>query len=269
MLKIGIVGCGTIGSELAKYCSAKLAGSCEITSLFDTDRKSAGSLKESLSLKANIAPSLDELAGACDIMIEAASVGAAPETLKKAIEFRKSILIISVGGMVGREALLKEAKANGCRVYFPSGAVAGIDGIKAAGISGIDRITLTTRKPAAGLKGAPYIEKSGIDLDDLKGEQLIFEGSAREAIEAFPKNVNVSATLSLAGVGADRTKVRIVSSPLYKKNTHEIELEGSFGSLFIRSENVPSPGNPKTSYMAVLSAIATLEGIINTVRVGT
>jgi len=147
--------------------------------------------------------------------------------------------------------------------------VLGLDGVKAARLGAITEVTLTTRKPPAGLKGAPYIEEKGIDLDAIKDEELIFEGAAGEAIKAFPKNVNVSATLSLAGIGAEKTKVRIICSPKYVRNSHEIELKGEAGTFFIRAENVPSPDNPKTSYLAVLSALATLKGIASAVRVGT
>ena len=268
-IQIGIIGCGAIGAAIAKYCSEKLANAIAIKSIFDIDEEKAKILRDRLSVKVDIKESLEDLVKSCDLIVEAASVEAARSALKEAARHKKDILIISAGGLIGCEDLLEVAKKSGCRVYVPSGAVIGLDGVKAACLGTITEVTLTTRKPPAGLKGAPYIIEKGIDLDAIKDEELIFEGTAREAIRAFPKNVNVSATLSLAGIGAEKTKVRIISSPKYKRNSHEIELKGEAGTFFIRAENVPSPDNPKTSYLAVLSALATLKDIASSVRVGT
>ena len=155
------------------------------------------------------------------------------------------------------------------RVYLPSGAVCGIDGLKSCRAGSIYSVTLTTRKPPRGLEGAPYLKEKNIRLSDIKGETVIFDGTAREAIKGFPQNVNVCAALSLAGIGADKTRVRIMTSPEYTKNIHEVRIEGDSGNISTRTENVPSKANPKTSQLAVFSAIATLEGIAKSVRVGT
>ena len=113
------------------------------------------------------------------------------------------------------------------------------------------------------------MKEKNIDLTGIKKETVIFEGTASEAIKGFPKNVNVCATLSLAGIGSQKTKVKIITSPDYKANIHEIELEGDFGKLVARTENVPTPENPKTSFLASLSAIATLKNILNVAKIGT
>ena len=167
------------------------------------------------------------------------------------------------------EKLLKKAGDNGVRVYIPSGALCGVDGLKSASVGRIDSVTLTTRKPPRGLEGAPYIKEKDIDLAGITGETVIFEGSVEDAIRGFPQNINVSAALSLAGLGAKKTRVKIVTSPSYTKNIHEVEIIGEAGRIFTRTENIPSKSNPKTSELAVFSAIATLSGITNTVRVGT
>ncbi|MEE8359951.1 MAG: aspartate dehydrogenase [Candidatus Omnitrophota bacterium] len=268
-IRVGIIGCGAIGSAITKYCSEKLADTILIKAIFDIDTEKARALKNKLSVKVDIERSLEGLAKSCDLIVEAASVEAVCPALKEATRHKKDILIMSAGGLIEAEDLLAAAEKKGCRVYVPSGAAIGLDGVKAACLGTITEVTLTTRKPPAGLKGAPYIKEKSIDLDAIKDEELIFEGTAREAIKAFPKNVNVSATLSLAGIGAEKTRVRIISSPKYKRNSHEIELKGEAGTFFIRAENVPSPDNPKTSYLAVLSALATLKGIANGVRIGT
>jgi len=179
-------------------------------------------------------------------------------------------MVMSAGGIAGDYLSISSlARKTGSKVYLPSGAVCGIDGVKAAMLGGIKTAELTTRKPPAALKGAPFIDKHGIDLDAINSETTIFEGSAREAIEGFPANINVSCTLSMAGIGIDKTKIKIITSPDYKSNSHEIVVEGEFGKLTARTENVPSPANPKTSYLAALSAIATLRQIVEPLKIGT
>jgi aspartate dehydrogenase len=120
---------------------------------------------------------------------------------------------------------------------------------------------LTTTKSPKALAGAPFFETSKIKLDDITKSTVIYEGTAAEAVRAFPANVNVAAVLSLAGIGVDKTKVRIVADPQATTNQHEIAASGSFGEIIITVNNVPSPGNPKTSFLAVLSAIECLRAI--------
>jgi aspartate dehydrogenase len=164
---------------------------------------------------------------------------------------------------------LEKALERGVTVILPSGAIAGIDAVKAAKIAGIDSVTLTTSKPPYSLKGAPYLEEKGIDLDSIEKETVIFEGSALQAVKAFPKNINVSALLSIAGSGFGDTKVRIITSPEYNRNIHEIRLESKAGTFTFRAENVPFPSNPKTSYLAALSAMAALGEYLSGIRIGT
>ena len=120
-----------------------------------------------------------------------------------------------------------------------------------------------------GLVGAPHVEALGIKLETIEKETLLFEGTASEAVKAFPANVNVAATISLAGIGFERTKVRVIADPTLSRNVHEITVEGEFGKLSTRVENLPSPENPKTSYLAALSAISTLKKILSPVQIGT
>ena len=176
---------------------------------------------------------------------------------------------MSIGGLLGNESLLDKAEKAGIKVYLPSGALCGIDGLKSASVGRIDSVTLTTRKPPKGLAEAPYIIKNNIDLPSIKEETIVFEGTADDAVKGFPQNVNVAAILSLAGLGAANTRVRIVTSPDYTKNVHEVEIKGESGNITTRTENLPSKVNPKTSQLAVFSAIATLEGIVKSVRMGT
>lgn len=268
-IRVGIVGCGAIGTVLARYCVKSFADRIKVCAIFDIDRKRSLALKRGLPGTVTVSKSIDTLVRSSDLVIEAASASAAQDVLKRCTSARKDIMIMSVGGVIDKQDLLAAAEKRGCKIYLPSGAIVGLDGIKAASIGKIEEIILTTRKPPRGLKGAPYIVRKNIDLDSIKKEKVIFEGTADKAVKAFPKNINVSATLSLAGVGAKRTKVRIICSPGSRRNIHEIEVKGEFGRIFVKTENVPSPDNPKTSYLTALSAIATVKGIIDGVRIGT
>ncbi len=154
-------------------------------------------------------------------------------------------------------------------MFLPSGAIVGLDGVKAAAAAGLDRVTITSTKPPRALEGAPFVVEHDLDLISIKEATQIYEGPAVEAVRLFPKNVNVAAALSLAGVGLQRTRVRVVVDPNASRNIHEIHAEGAFGRLVTRVENVPSPENPKTSWLAALSAFRKLREITETVSLGT
>ena len=267
-IKVGIIGCGTIGSEIARTCQSGLRDRISLIGICDLNEERVGALEKTLKKKVP-ALSLAGLVKKADLVIEAASAKISADILKRAIAGKKDILIMSIGGLLGNEDLLDKAQEAGIKVYLPSGALCGIDGLKSASAGRIDSVMLTTRKPPKGLEGAPYIEENNIDLSLIKEETVIFDGTANEAVNGFPQNVNVAAILSLAGVGGANTRVRIVTSPDYTKNIHEVEIRGESGVIITRTENVPSKVNPKTSQLAVFSAIATLTGATNTVRMGT
>ena len=267
-LKVGIIGCGTIGSQIAHACQGLLKDKVELVAICDVDTDKAVILKKALK-KGPAVLKLEELIKKSCLIVEAASAKISGDVLGRCVKASRDCMIMSVGGLIGHEKLLKKAGDEDVRVYMPSGALCGIDGLKSSSVGRVDSVTLTTRKPPKGLAGAPYLKENNIDLSGVTRETVIFEGSAEDAIKGFPQNVNVSAALSLAGLGAKKTRVKIVTSPDYTRNIHEVEIEGEAGRIFTRTENVPSKSNPKTSELAVFSAIATLAGITNTVRVGT
>lgn len=268
MKTVGIVGCGAIGSALAGYIKKELSGYVGDILLFDVDKEKAESLQGKVSIS-KTSDSLDNLTENSDLIIESAVGSVVPELLNKVIEKGKDLMVMSIGGLLGSEELFKEAEEKEIRVLLPSGAIAGIDALKAAKIAGLESVTLTTRKSPKSIKGAPYLDEKGIDVESIKEETIVFEGSALEAVKAFPKNVNVSALLSITGIGAQDTSVKIVVCPELKRNVHEIEIKGSSGIVNIRAENVPFPENPKTSYLAALAAMASVKGYFETVRLGT
>jgi len=265
---IAIIGCGAIGTALVKHASDKMKESVAEILVFDTDAERVNSVKEKVS-NVKAAASVEEAVDRADLVVEAASAAVVPEVLELAIEKKRDVMFMSIGGILGSESMLEAAREKGVKVLLPSGAIAGVDALKSARIAGIESVTITTRKPPRSVAGAPYLSENGIDVDAIKEETVIFEGNAREAMKGFPKNINVSALLSIAGIGADDTRVRIIVSPEYDRNSHEVEIRSSAGTIRTRTDNVPSPDNPKTSYLAALAAMAALEGYFDTVRIGT
>ncbi len=270
--KVGIIGCGTIGSQLALAIDTGAVGNASLVSLFDVVSGNMQALTQRLQVKPRAFADFEEFVRTdCDIIVEAASQDAVRKFAKQVLEAGKDLMLMSVGALADKALLaelLKEAQKNGCRLYVPTGAIAGIDAIRAVRHL-LDSVTLTTTKSPKALAGAPFFETSKIKLDQVKQRTVVYEGAAAEAVRMFPANVNVAAVLGLAGIGVDRTKVRIVADPAFTTNQHEIEAKGSFGEFKFTVNNAPSPGNPKTSYLAVLSAIECLRSVCDDgMRVG-
>ena len=266
MLKVGIIGCGAIGSELARVVVTRFKKNARLAYLCDANPKVAQNLKQKLKTSAAISP-LSKLVCKSDFIIEAASQQAALDAIPLARRFKKKMLVMTVGALLRiPNALTKLQKGI---LYVPSGALAGVDALLAAHQGKITKVRLTTRKPLASLKDAPFFKKSKWADKVIRKPTVIFDGSAHVATQCFPQNINVAATLSLAGIGSQKTKVRIITSPRYKTNSHEIEIEGSFGRIKTLTDNIPSKYNPKTSALAIYSAIACLQKIFSALKVGT
>ena len=254
-MNLGIIGCGAIGTDVAK--AADKMKDIEKIYLFDIKKEASNKLCKSIN-KAEIKPVKDFLIEV-DVVFEAASQGAVEEYAEQIIKAGKDLVIMSVGSLLDDKfinKIEKIAKEKRCKIYLPSGAVCGIDGVLSASIDIIDEVTLVTTKP--------------MESFDKKFEKrsVVFEGNAGDAVKKFPMNINVAASLALAGVGFDKTKVKIVADPVVTRISHKILAHGKFGRLRAVVENMPNPKNPKSSYMASLSAIATLKRIINPIQIG-
>lgn len=233
-----------------------LAKAFRVVAVADVDPTPAHALAR--RLRVPVLP-LPMLIRRSDLVIEAASAEAAPAIVTRALAARRTVLAMSVGGLLPIAARLRALTRRGGQLLTPSGAIAGLDGIRAATLGGLRRVTLTTRKPprALGLTGR------------VRRPITMFRGPAAQAVRRFPQNINVAATLALAGLGAARTMVRLVADPGVSRNVHEIDAVGEFGRLTVRAENRPSRRNPKTSALAILSAQAALQQLASAWRVGT
>lgn len=255
LMNLGIIGCGAIGSDVIE--EATNMNEIDKIFIYDIDEKKARELEHD-NVKVQFL-TVDDFLPLSDIVFEAASQQAVYEYAEMIIKRRKDIIIMSIGAFCDdtfRKKLVSEAKKHNSKIYLPSGAVAGLDGVKAASIGGLDTVTLVTTKTPESL-GRHYNKRT-----------IIFDGTAREAIKKFPKNVNVSSCLSMAGIGFDDTKVKIVAEPVAKFNSHKILAHGKFGRLRAEIDNLPNPKNLSTSYLASLSAIAVIKKIVNPLQVG-
>lgn len=278
MKKISIIGCGAIGSELALSIDSEMVDKVKISSLFDLNLEYAENLR---SILKNNSPELygnfsdyvnSKSFKEVDLVIESASQEAVKAYITKILSERKDILVMSVGSFADSifyADIVKYVAKYKNNIYVPSGAIAGIDAIKSTR-NFISSVTLTTTKNPESLRGAPFFQTSQIDLDSLKKRTIIFEGSAVEAVKYFPANVNVAALLGLVGLGVEKTKVNIVADPSIRINKHEIKVTGKFGELIIMVKNIPSSKNPRTSYLAILSALECIRSIVSSgVKYGT
>ena len=267
-MRITIVGCGTIGSKLAK--AADDMDEVKRIYLVDIRKDVADRVAEGLK-KAIVVDSLEDELYHCDLVIEASSQQAAREVAPRVVSRGVDMMIMSVGSLVDddyREALFKKAKEHEAKIFIPTGALCGVDGLRSAAGDEILSVTLITTKGPKSLEGVQYLLDKGIDVYAVKEKTVVFSGTAREAVKYFPKNINVAATVALLGIGFDRTQVKIVLDPEATSNSHELQIEGNFGKSVAHTFNVPSPDNPKTSYLAVLSAIAALKRICRNEWIG-
>ncbi len=269
-LKIGIVGCGAIGTSLAKAIVSNFANQAELTALYDIKENRASYLAKKLKARTVVCCSLEHLIEKTNLVIEAADAGSCLSIAKRVLRKGRDIIIMSVGGIIDHVKQLETlAERKNAHIYIPSGAICGVDSLKAVSHNKVKKIILTTRKNPRSFKDTEYIRKRGIRLDKIKRDTVLFSGNARQAIRLFPQNINVAATLSIAGIGRSKTRVKIVASPMVKRNIHEVYIESDAGKISSRVENLLHPHNPRTSFLAVLSAIAVLRQILRPLKVGT
>lgn len=206
------------------------------------------------------------------VIVEAASHEAVRENLVSFLEAGASVVVLSAGALADdrlREAAEVAAQRSGARLHVPSGGIGGLDALKAACVAGVDEVAIQVAKPPAAWKGIAFVEELGVDLDDMSKAHTLYKGPARAGVAHFPQNVNIAAVLSLAGIGFDRTQLEVVADPALTHNTHTIRVAGRTGRFTVMLQNVPSPDNPKTAWLACYSALAALRALASGTRYGT
>ena len=265
-LKIGIAGLGAVGLNVARRLEKGIPGLVlAAVAARDRDkvRRNLPGAGERIPIVA-----AEALAETCDIVIECLPPPLFRGVGLSVIDRGKIFMPLSVGQLLDNWDLVERAKQTGARILAPTGALLGLDAVRAAAEGTIHSVTMITRKPPSGLEGAPYLVERGVSLKDLKAPKKIFDGSAREGARGFPANVNVAAALSLAGIGPDKTRLEIWADPTLSRNTHRIEVDADTARFSMAIEGIPSE-NPRTGRIVPLSVIAALRGLVAEVKVGT
>ncbi|MEN6369722.1 MAG: aspartate dehydrogenase [Thermotogota bacterium] len=263
MLRVGVIGYGTIGKAV---CDALLCPSVAADLAVIVETRPTRQLEELLAAgtgRIDVLPSVELLLSRdLDLVVEAAQPSVAEQLAVPILRSGKDLLVMSIGGLV-KPGVLEAAREAAVRarrtLILPAGAISGISTIRAASLAGeLSDVEVSTIKAPTSLEGAPFLSRARIDLGALTDVTLIFEGDVADAIEGFPKNVNVAAAVALAGLGAHRTRVRILADPHATQTVHRVRAWGSFGELDLTVSSVPDVENPRTSRLAVLGAVSAL-----------
>jgi len=265
-LKVALAGFGAIGGALARRLDAGIAG-LRLAAISARDLEKARRRADDLARPVPVLPPAD-LPDHADVIVECAPAAAFRAIAEPALRAGRILMPVSVGALLEHADLIDLARANGARIVVPTGALLGLDAVRAAAEGKIHSVRMITRKPPGGLAGAPHLERHGIDVAGLSEPLKVFEGTAREGAQGFPANVNVAAALSLAGIGPDRTRLEIWADPGVTRNTHRIVVEADSARFEMQIENVPSEGNPRTGKITALSVIAALRGLVTSLKIG-
>jgi aspartate dehydrogenase len=265
VLTVAIGGLGAIGMDLARALDRGVEG----LRLVAVSAADSGRARDRVS-RFSSPPEVVALPGlaVADIVVEAAPAAVFEQIACPAIAAGRIFVPSSVGALLPRMHLVTQARASGARIVVPTGALLGLDAVRACSEGEVASVTIETRKPPGGLVGAPYLQQHGIDVLAIREPTCIFAGNAFDAARGFPANVNVAAALALAGIGPERTMVRIWADPGVERNIHTIRVEAAAARLTMTIENVPSESNPRTGRLTPLSVLACLRGLVSTLKVG-
>jgi aspartate dehydrogenase len=266
-LTVGIAGLGAIGMAVARRLDKGIDGLTLVAaSARDLDR--AGRRVANFATTPEIVEA-SRLAERADVVVECAPAAAFREIAEPVMKSGRTLITVSGGALLSQVDLIDIARANNGRIIVATGALIGLDAVRAAAEGEITSVRMVTRKPPKSLIGAPHLVDNAIDVENLRGPLKVFEGSARDGAIGFPANVNVAAALALAGIGADHTRLEVWADPAVERNTHSIEVEAACARFSMTIENVPSEENPRTGKITALSVIATLRRLTNPLVVGT
>lgn len=251
MKSVMFIGYGSMARKVHEMLPKNIVLSTVVAS-----PRSAEKIKTEIGESIDVITCVDDLKNMPDLAIEMSGQNGLKEHAIKILEKGIPLGIVSVGAFTDEAfavALADAAEKNTVKVHILAGAVAGIDGINAASLAGLDSVIYQGRKQPESWRGSHADQL--IDYDNLKEAVVFFTGTAREAAALFPANSNVAATIALAGVGLDETTVELIADPTLEHNIHHISAKGVFGKLEISMTGLPLAENPKTSSLAAFSAL--------------
>jgi aspartate dehydrogenase len=266
-LKVGIAGLGTIGGKVADVLDRGIKG----LALAAIHTRSEEPARERMKSYRQAVPLVDavELAQCCDIIVDCLPKQAFRGVVEPALIAGRTVVTVSGAALLANDDLVELADKHGGRIILATGALLGLDAIRAAAEGTIHSVNMVTRKPPKSLRGAPHLEANGIDIENLSEPLQVFKGNALDGAAGFPANVNVAAAVGLAGIGARNTQLEIWADPSVTRNTHTIKVDADSARFEMTIENVPSESNPGTGKITALSVIATLRGLVQSLKVGT
>jgi len=265
-IDVAIVGLGAIGQTLVRVLAGGAVPGVALAGVAVRDQAKGEAILRSFGIDVPICDS-GRLPQIADYIVECAPAAVFDQVVRPLLDAGKRVIALSVGAILSHPDLIDLARARGGQIIVPTGALLGLDAVCAAAEGKIESVTMVTRKPIAGLLGAPYLIENNIDISKLTDSKLVFRGSAREAAKGFPANLNVAVALSLAGIGPDKTTLEIWADPTVTRNIHRIVVKSDSSSIDMTIENIPSE-NPKTGRITALSVIALLRKLTAPVRVG-
>jgi aspartate dehydrogenase len=265
-LRVGVAGLGAVGLDVARrLIDGDVPGlALAAVAVRDADkaRSKLPQIGDLVALR-----TATSLADDCDIVVECLPPALFRDVAISAIDKGRIFMPLSVAQLLNNGDLVERAKEKGARIIVPTGALLGLDAVRAAAEGTIHSVKMVTRKPPAGLEGAPYLLEGKISVAGLTEPKKVFDGSARDGARGFPTNVNVAAALSLAGIGPDKTRLEIWADPTVTRNTHTITVDADAMRFTMTIESVPSE-NPRTGKSVAPSTIAALRGLVSELKVG-
>lgn len=268
ILRVAVAGLGAIGMRVAEVVARGEVAGCRLVAVSANDRNRATQRVAGFPTPPAVV-GLEDLAEVADAIIECAPAAVFDQVAGPVVEQGKTLMPLSVGALLQRPALIETARASGARIIVPTGAIIGLDTVRAMAVGEIHAVTLETRKPPNGLSGAPHLVENGIDISGLTAPMRVFRGTAREAAIGFPANVNVAAALALAGFGPEQTKVEVWADPSIDRNIQAVTISSDSGEATMTMRNIPSDENPRTGRIVAQSVIATLQRLTAPLTVGT
>jgi aspartate dehydrogenase len=266
-LKLAIAGLGAIGLPVARRVDAGDIPGVTLAAVAVRDEVKARKAMAGFRSRPPLM-GLAALADVADVIVESLPSKHFLDVAEPAVARGRIFMPLSVGALIDHMQLVDRARTTGARIIVPTGALLGLDAVRATAEGQIVSARIVTRKPPAGLAGAPLLVAKGLSVEGLEAPLRVFAGSAREAIAGFPANVNVSVALSLAGIGPDRTQVEVWADPGVTRNTHTVTVKSDSSDLTMTIENIPDPDNPRTGRITALSVLAALRRLTAPLVVG-
>lgn len=267
-LRLAIAGLGAIGLRVAEAVDRGDVDGIELAAVSAKDRTAAAARVSVFRVAPKVLP-LEDLPDHADVVVECAPAAVFTDIAASVLSRGLTFLPLSVGALLRNPDLIDLARDNGAKIVVPTGAIIGLDTVRAMAVGQIHSVTLETRKPPNGLAGAPHLVENGIDISGLADPLCVFRGTARDAANGFPANVNVAAALGLAGLGPDKTMVEVWADPTIDRNIQSVTIASDSGEATMTMRNIPSDENPRTGRIVANSVIATLQRLTAPLVVGT